>query len=55
MEFADNLLKNRGDASKEIVESEVGCLFRLRLNVALTHPNRSYRDSETKGNVAIGE
>ena len=26
-------------------------IIRLGLNVALTHKNRSYRDSETKGNV----
>ena len=26
-------------------------LFRLGLNVALTHQNRSYHDSETKENV----
>ena len=38
------------------LEEFVFCLFliiiiRLGLNVALTHTNRSYRDSETKGNV----
>ena len=31
--------------------TEKHIIIRLRLNVALTHNNRSYRDSETKENV----
>ena len=32
-----------------------GCIIRFGLNVALTHQIRSYRDSETKGNVEVIE
>ena len=34
-----------------VVEGSIGFFFRLGFNIALTHQNRSYRDSETKENV----